>query len=269
MAKEKEEEKGTDVATASETALAPVELFEQSSGAGLDGMSQDDLVVPFIKLLQKTSDEVDKDHASFIEGADPGMFLDAATREIFEEVQFIVCHYHRAIVEWRDREAGGGFIAQYPVGHETGFERELRAGKWTGRWRASDETHLVDTRYFFGLRLTADGSAVPGVMSFSSTQIKKARSWVTRLRSLTAEGKDGQKFQLPIFASIWDLTSVAEKNDQGGWSGYKIEPAGVIEDPKLAQMAKEARDMFSATASQFSPAEDGKKTDDDGNDLPF
>jgi len=268
-AAEKKKKEETALAQAANTDLAPAALFETEAAEGFEGMTQDDLVVPFIKLLQKMSDEVDEDHGAFLEGASPGMFLDAATLELMEEVNFVVCHYHRAMVEWRDRDEGGGFVAQHPAGYELECEKQMVKGKWTGRWLTSDGTYLSDTRYFFGLRVDLkDSTAVPGVIAFSSTQIKKARSWMTRMNALTAVGADGQKFKLPIFASIWTLTSVAEENDQGSWKGYKIEQDGFIQDQELADLAKEARGMFASSASQFAHVESGGSTEED-EDLPF
>jgi len=261
--------KDTEIATRDEAALAPMELFESVPGEGFEGVTADDLAIPFLKLLQKMSDEVDKDASAYVEGAEAGMFLDTATGELTEEVEFIACHYHRAMVEWRDRDSGGGFIAQHPVGHEAQFDRETRGDKWTGRWRTGPETHLVDTRYFFGLRLKSDGTVSPAVISLSSTQIKKARTWVTKMRTLQGENADGQKYQLPIFAGIWSLTSVHEENDQGSWHGFKIEKIGIIEDAELARAAADARGIFSSAASQFPPVSEGGAVESDNEDLPF
>ena len=114
MAKNQEKAEETALQAAGETALAPAELFESKPGEGFEGMTQDDLVVPFIKLLQKGSPEVDEDKGEYMEDAEVGMFLDAATHELMEEVNFVVCHYHRAMVEWRSRDDGGGFVATGP-----------------------------------------------------------------------------------------------------------------------------------------------------------
>jgi len=259
------------VVPAAENAIAPAALFEDHAAEGFEQTTADDIVTPFIKLLQKMSDEVDEDHGSYIDGAKPGMFMDIATGELSQELEFIVCHYHRAIVEWRDRDSGGGFIAQHPIGYETELEREVADnGRWTGRWRTGVDTHAVDTRYFFGLRVRPDGSYVPGVLSFSSTQIKKARSWVTRMRSLTGTNAAGVRFALPIFAGMWKITSVSEENDQGSWRGYKVEPDGLIEDPNLASAAQAAREFFKSVAGTFQPVDERAATKDkDGEDLPF
>lgn len=262
--------KDTAVAVRGEVALASAELFEATPAEGFEGMSADDLAIPFLKLLQKMSDEVDKDAGAYIEGAEAGMYLDTATGELMKTVDFVVCHYHRAMVEWRDRDAGGGFIAQHPVGYETQFEREMRNDKWTGRWVVPESgNYLADTRYFFGLRLREDGPPAPSVLSFSSTQIKKARAWLTRMQTLRGVNSDGEKYTLPIFAGIWNLTSVPEENDQGSWRGYKIDHAGIIEDTELVEAAKMARKIFSSAASQFTPTSEGGTVETNDEDLPF
>lgn len=249
---------------------APVELFAEHAGEGFEETTADDVSMPFLALLQKMSPQVDKDTGAYVEGAEPGIFLDTATGELFESLDFIVCHYQRAMVEWRSRDEGGGFVAQHPVGYEQDFERETKSdGRWSGRWETPNG-YLSDTRYFFGLRVLDDGTVRPGVLSFSSTQTKKARNWVTALKSLTLETEDGRKFQAPIFAALWHIASVSESKDEYTWRGYRVEKVRTLEnDPELAQLAAEARKFFIASADRFQPVDEGEQVAEEDADLPF
>lgn len=266
----------TDVKTASKSEVPPTEekttavvstqggdvadLYHTDAGeTGFEGTRADDYQLPFVKLLQKMSPEVDEDNGAYVEGAKPGMYYDAASGALMTEFDFIACHYHRAIVEWRDRDAsGGGFVAQHPLGYEANCERIEKNGKWTGRWRSPTEptNYLVDTRYFFGLRLTEGGDHELAVLSMSSTQTKKARAWLTRMQAMKARRDDGSRFQLPMFASVWRFSSVPEENDQGAWRGYKIDYVGPQLDRNLRDAAKNARDMFVKAAVNVKPPSD-------------
>lgn len=222
-------------------------LYEEDAGAGFEETTSDDYALPFLKLLQKMSPECDSDDGAYVEGAKPGMYYDTATGELLDEVEFVPCHYHRAIVEWRDRDDGGGFVAQHEPGYEAQFERDD-----TGRHRTPDGTYLADTRYFFGLRVASDGDPKIGVISFTSTQLKKSRNWLTKMQNMKATGKKG-RYTLPMFANVWRLTSVPEENEKGSWRGYKIELVGPIQDADLARAAKDARDMFRTAATRIKP----------------
>lgn len=242
-------------------------LFEGDAGEGFENATGADFALPFLKLLQKMSPEVDRDKGEYIAGAEPGMYLDTATKELLETFDFVPCFYHRAMVEWHDIDGGGGFVAQHPVGYEDQFKRDER-----GRWVTGEDTYLADTRYFFGLRLKKSGGATPAVVSMASSQIKKARSWMTQLAELKfGEGPNAGK-SLPIFAAIWRFTSVPESKDDFTWRGYKIEKVGLIEDQSLAAAARDARKMFAASATNLREP-DGARSEgtsaDKGQDVPF
>lgn len=250
-----------EVATRDEAAVAA--LYEDAVGEGFEDTSKDDYAIPFVKLLQKMSPEVDDSDGAYIEGAKPGMFLNTATGELTPDVEAIPCFYRRAMVEWRHRDDGGGFVGQHEPGYEAGFTRDE-----SGRYVTPDGTYLADTRYFFCL---SPETGEPFVLSFASTQIKKARAWMTRMQSLKATGKDGRRFTLPMFANVWKLVSTDEENGKGKFKGYKIELVGPITDPDIARSAKDARDMFRDTAANVRPPDPASTSADDGpaEDPPF
>lgn len=258
------------VATKPSADLAEVEqnvaaLWAEESETGFEDTTREDYAVPFLVLLQKGSPQCDEDDGAYIEGAKPGQFLDTSTGQTFEEVEIIPCFYRHAMVEWRDRDEGGGFVAQHEPGIEEGLERDE-----SGRFVTDEGNYIADTRYFFCLRRDQDtGDLSPVVLSFTSTQLKKARTWMTRMRSIRATASDGRRFTLPMFANLWRLTSVGEQNDKGSWKGYKIELIGPIHDPEIARQAKDARDMFKSAADSVKPPEAKGKDEKDGDDVPF
>jgi hypothetical protein len=56
----------------------------------------------------------------------------------------------------------------------------------------------------------------------TSTQLKKARKWMTQIQSLTGRGSSGNIFTLPIMSQIYQLRTVEERNDKGSWFGWEI-----------------------------------------------
>jgi len=260
-------ETGTAVVDTDATTRELAALYEGDAGAGFDETTADDFTLPFLSIIQKGSPQADPDQGEYIEGARPGMFYDTAAGDISDSVDFVVCHYHRSMVEWRDRKSGGGYVAQHDVGYEDGFEQEIdsETGRWTGRWRTGPDTCLVDTRYFFGLRLLDDGSTALAVVSMASTQTKKAKAWMSRMDRLKGVSSDGRKFRLPMYASVWHLTTVPEENVKGAWRGFKIDYLGPVTDQSLAAAARKAREMFVGAAGSVRPPADT----DSGADVPF
>lgn len=241
-----------------------VALYEGETDTGFEGTTSDDYAIPFVKLLQKMSPEVDESDGSYVDGAKPGMFYNTATGEVHDSIEAIPCHYRRAMVEWNHRDEGGGFVAQHEVGAEEGMERDE-----SGRYVTGRGSYLADTRYFFCIN---PDSGEPFVLSFASTQIKKARAWLTRMQALKATGKDGRRFTLPMFANVYKITSSDEENAKGKFKGWKIELVGPITDPDLAQAAKDAREMFRNSSDNVKPPETTAPTSSgprDDEDIPF
>ena len=72
-----------EVTTKKEGALA-VNLFEADADKGSQNISQDDLALPFLKVLGQLSPEVNKRDGKYVEGAEPGMILNSVTNEVFD-----------------------------------------------------------------------------------------------------------------------------------------------------------------------------------------
>ena len=53
-------------------------LFEADANAGSQNMTQEDLALPFLKVLGQLSPEVNKQNAKFITGAEPGMIVNSS-----------------------------------------------------------------------------------------------------------------------------------------------------------------------------------------------
>ena len=62
------------VATKKEGALA-ANIFEADANKGAQNISQEDLALPFLKVLGQLSPEVNKTHGKYVEGAEPGKIL--------------------------------------------------------------------------------------------------------------------------------------------------------------------------------------------------
>lgn len=234
--------------------------FEEHANEGFEEADRDAYAIPFLAILQSNSPQCKKSEGEHIEGAQEGMFFNTVSAELFdpEEVECYVipCHYSRSFVEWTPRESGGGFVAQYNV--EDGQELLATATRDdTNKDVLPNGNYLVDTRSHYCLFVTKNGEAQPVVLSFSSTQMKKSRKWMTVMSNIRMKRADGSTFNPPMFSHMYRIETVPESNDKGSWMGWKIEQAGIIDNAELFEAAKQFRDaVVSGAAKAQEPRAD-------------
>ena len=238
----------TDITPKEESQL-PAGLLgelETEAGVGFEGTSSDDYAIPFISILQKGSPQCDEDSDSYVEGAKPGLFWDSGASEILsdsdgnplEQIRVTPACYQRLFVQWRDRDEGGGFVATHTPDSEL-VRQGVRDDR--GRLVLQDNTYLVDTRQFYCFLYGNDGTARPVVLSMSSTQLKKARQWMTRMADFKVQGSKGP-FTPPMYGQVWPLSTVGESNSKGSWRGWKLGAPQIVEDGLIISRAKELRE---------------------------
>ena len=92
--------------TEKKTNALAVNMFEADADKGSQNMTQEDLALPFLKVLGQLSPEVNKRDGKYVEGAEPGMILNTVTNEIFDGskgINVLPVFYERKYVEWADR----------------------------------------------------------------------------------------------------------------------------------------------------------------------
>lgn len=202
----------TDVAVKEQAGL-PAEYagLEGYEGQGLDDLDRADKSVPFLKVLEKNSPEIET-----VAGARPGMIIDTATLEVYDSIRFVPACREHAFVEWVPIDNGGGLVASYAPTSDI--------GKWAasqrGKIKLRSGNDLVETFYLFGLLLGEEGEdPKPAVISFTSTRIKSYKTIVNRSDSIMLPRANGQgKFKAPWFCHVWRIGT--EKKQDGNQSWY-------------------------------------------------
>ena len=206
---------------AQSTAVAVAEEFEQFANLGMDQVRTEDMSIPFLRILAQLSPQVNKRDGAYVPGAEAGMIYNTVANEAYDGdkgILVVPCYYNRRYVEWKPREKGGGYVASYDVDdkvvHTT--HRDDR-----GNDVLPNGNLLTNTAQFFVLLLGEDGMPQRCLLTMTSTQLKKARKWVTQMQSRTAMGKNGM-FVLPMMSQVYRLRTVEERNDKGSWFGWEI-----------------------------------------------
>jgi hypothetical protein len=196
----------------------------QESGAGFEFTKPEDFGIPFLVILQKGSPEVDPDHKDYatkkIAGAQAGMIMNTLARKIVfdpasDPLQFIPCSFIKLYQEWRPREQGGGFV----MSHKNASILTTCTRNEKNQDILPNGNTIITTSYFQGLYMDTDEWVwKQAIVAMSSTQLKKARSWLNTMSSIRMNG-----ITPPMYSHVYAITTVAESNQKGNWRGWKIE----------------------------------------------
>lgn len=220
--------------------------FSNEAMLGMENIQPEDLGIPFLQIIQANSPERDRTSPKFIKDADSGMIFNSVTRLIlggeWESVTFVPCTYKKMYVEWRPRNSGGGFVATHNDPNiMSGTKRDA-----TGKDVLENGNIIVPTAYIFGLVLNEEEKLFSRcVISFASTQTKKARTWLSMIMSVKLDGPKG-KYTPPMFAFKYQLSTTLEQNEKGKWYGWKIE-RGEMLTTNDRPLLEEARTMVTAS----------------------
>jgi len=220
------------VATKKEGALA-TNLFEADANQGAQNISQEDLALPFLKILGQLSPEVNKRDGKYVEGAEPGKIINTVTNELFDSIDVIPCHYKRQYIEWQDRGTSSGA----PVAiHEAGSDIVSTTTRDKGyKDRLPNGNYLENTANHFVLLCGKNPQTA--LLSMKSTQLKVSRKWNSMMMGIKMQGKNGL-FTPPTYSHIYNLKTVQMSNDKGTWFGWDVSKVGPVEQEDLYGMAK-------------------------------
>ena len=210
-------------------------LFEADAGQGLN-MTQEDLALPFLKVLGQLSPECNKRDAKHVEGAEPGMIINTVTGEVYDGVKgidVVPVHYKRQHIEWQDRgESQGAPVKIYDAGDDLPSTTRDKFNKD----RLSNGNYLENTASHFVVIL--GNSPTTALISMKATQLKVSRKWNSMMMGLKMQGKNGM-FTPPTYSHIYKLKTVQQSNDKGTWFGWDVSRVGPISDPGIYKIAKD------------------------------
>ncbi len=220
------------VATKKEGALA-TNLFEADANQGAQNISQEDLALPFLKILGQLSPEVNKRDGKYVDGAEPGKIINTVTNELYDSIDVIPCHYKRQYIEWADRGTSTGapvaiHDADSDIVSQTTRGKDYKDRLPNGNYLDNTANHFV---------LLCGKNPGTALISMKSTQLKVSRKWNSMMMGLKMQGKNGL-FTPPTYSHIYNLKTVQMSNDKGTWFGWDVSKVGPVEQKDLYDMAK-------------------------------
>ena len=210
-------------------------LFEADANKGSQNIAQDDLALPFLKVLGHLSPEINKEHAKYIEGAQPGMIINTVSNQLFDGakgIDVLPVFYKRQYIEWQDRGASMGA----PVNiYEASDSLPKTQRSKDNKDRMANGNYLETTASHFVILL--GDTPTTALISMKATQLKVSRKWNSLMMGLKMQGKNGL-FTPPTYSHIYTLKAVQMSNDKGTWFGWDVSLKGPIQDKSVYEVAK-------------------------------
>lgn len=258
-----------EVAKAENTAMAAFDpsMFEQDAGQGMENMGQDDLALPFLKILSGLDPILDER-----EDARKGDIYNTVTGEVYkgkDGIRVIPCAYQRRFIRWAPRGTGTGapvdiYMPSDPRPMTERSKDDNRDYVQDGSGDYIDETHQ-----HFVLVLHADGHAESALIAMKSTQLKKSRKWNSMMASRQMVGKNGP-FCPPRFSHVYHLKTLQEENSKGSWHGWEMSVEGPVSEPALYMQAKSFNESIQAGDVVVKHVDENGSGDVvDRGDIPF
>jgi len=246
--------------TKKESAPLPANVFEGDASKGLGNIGQQDLALPFLKLLAQLSPEVNKRDGKYVEGAEPGMIFNSVTGELYDGakgIQVVPCHYKLEYIEWRDRGEGSGAPVAIHSSSSDIMTKTTRDASFKDRLPNGNYIERTASHFVIVNGQTSSSALI----AMKSTQLKISRKWNSMMAGIRLKGKNGL-FTPASFSHIYRLTTTQMSNDKGTWFGWEVAKVGPVEDAALYQQARAFAENVSKGDIKVKHGETAKKQTD-------
>ena len=224
----------------------PSNIFEEDAAKGLGKIGQEDLALPFLKILGQLSPEVNKRDGKYVEGAEPGMIFNSVSGDLYDGVKgidVIPCFYKLEYIEWKDRGEGPGApVAIYDSSSDIMSKTKADASY---KDRLPNGNYIEKTASHFVI-ITGDSPST-ALISMKSTQLKISRKWNSMMSGIKLKGQNGL-YTPASFSHIYKLKTTQMSNDKGTWFGWEVSKVGPITDASIYQQAKSFSESISKGA---------------------
>ncbi len=243
--------------TEKKSAPLPANMFEDDAAKGLGTIGQEDLALPFLKILGQLSPEVNKRDGKYVEGAEPGMIFNSVSGELYDGVKgidVIPCFYKLEYIEWKDRGEGlGAPVAIYDsssdIMSKTTPDANYKDRLPNGNYIEKTASHFV---------IVSGDSPSTALISMKSTQLKISRKWNSMMSGIKMKGANGM-FTPASFSHIYKLKTTQMSNDKGTWFGWEVSKVGPVTEKGLYDQAKGFSDSISKGSVKAKHGEEKPK----------
>ena len=196
-----------------------------------------------MKLLQNGSGEAQKRNQNYVEGAEPGMFLNTVTKKLYDGekgINVIPCYYKMEYQEWAEFGTGSGRPENIFSADSDILSKTEKDGS---KDRLSNGNYILTVHQNYVIVVSDNGSAETALISMSSSQGKIARKWQSLQMSQSMTDEQGS-FTPASWSYIYKLSSVLNSGKGNQWYGFNVEMVGPNENAELYKRAKAFHDSL-------------------------
>ena len=249
-------------------AVAVIDDDLLSLGTGLEDTSSDDFAIPFLQLLQALSPQLNKNDGKYVKGAEQGNIFNTVTGDVADGDEGLIvvpCYYNKKYLEWAPRESGGGLINT----HDSRDILTKTVKNERGQFVLENGNYINETAHFYVMVCDADETEwTQAVIAMTSTQLSKARKWVSQMKQRRVKNSAGSMVEAPMFLFKYRLKTVAEQNDRGSWYGWSIGLEGQATNRDMILEGANFLKMIKAGEVQAKDPE-AAGTSSEKEDVPF
>lgn len=238
-------------------------IFEQDAGRGMENLGQEDMALPFLKVLSGNDPVLDE-----IETARKGDIYNTVTGAVYkgkDGIRVIPCAYQRRFIQWSPRGSGSGAPVAIYTPQDTRPKTERSSDDNKDYVVEGNGEYIEETHQHFVIVLNDDGAAETALIAMKSTQLKKSRKWNSMMMSRVMQGSNGA-FTPPRFSHIYHLKTIQEENSKGSWHGWEMSVEGPVQDIAMYQQAKKFSEDIMSDNVVVKHVDD---QDGGGESIPF
>jgi hypothetical protein len=218
---------GTAVAKAAPKSTA-VQTLDAAQVAAFESQSEqqfslDDLATPWLRVLQPLSGAVQKKGEEYVQGAEPGMFFNTASKELWdgeEGIHFIPVYHEVSYTEWT--KGSKTVKSKFVKDHRT-VALPTQQDDDNNEVLANGNVLRFAHKYFGFVTNVEDGAVTPVIFNLAGMQRRKARAWNTAMDAWREPKSNGSGFFKPHpFYGVYLIKTVFESNDKGNWYGIEL-----------------------------------------------
>lgn len=173
-------------------------------------IQQEDMMIPFLKVIQSLSEEVVPGKDKYNENVRPGDIYDGVTRTVFKDAKAVICGLKKYYAEWTP-EVRGTLIAKHKVDSDT-VKDAVRVEKKTDKGtpffllQTPEGNDLIETYGVVMIIKNGNGMTLPAVLTLSKTGFIVGKQLTTILAIHQNSG-------VPVFK----LSTSSSSNSKGSW----------------------------------------------------
>lgn len=173
-------------------------------------VEQEDMMVPFLKVIQSLAEEVMPGKDKYNADVRPGDIYDGVTRTVFRNAKAIICGLKKYYAEWTP-EVRGTLVAKHKADSDTvkNAEKVAKTTEKGGTFyqlKTADGNDLIETYGVVMIIKNEDGMVLPAVLTLSKTSFMVGKQLTTILAIHQQKG-------VPVFK----LSTTSASNAKGSW----------------------------------------------------